>query len=129
MNCLNCQTANSDENRYCGKCGAELGRTLDETVRRKGFRDRQATEMEITDAVSERLIRWAKWIGGGATLLVVLFGLLLGSTYHDIRSAVQLAKVDIQTTIQDGRQEVETARQDTAAVRQETRAAKCSAPL
>jgi F0F1-type ATP synthase membrane subunit b/b' len=124
MNCLNCQTTNPEENRYCGKCGAELGSTLDETVRQKGFRDRQATEMEITEAVSERLFKWAKWLGAVTTVFAVLFGVLLGSTYRDIRTAVRNAKADMQTTVRAGKKEVEAARQETVAVAQETKAVK-----
>ena len=39
MDCIECKSSNPDDNRFCGQCGAELGRTLEETVRKK-FRDR-----------------------------------------------------------------------------------------
>ena len=56
MDCIDCKATNPEGNRFCGQCGAELGRTLDETVRKKGFLDRQTTEMEITESVAGRLM-------------------------------------------------------------------------
>jgi hypothetical protein len=34
MHCAECKTTNAEGNSFCGRCGAELGHTLDETVRK-----------------------------------------------------------------------------------------------
>ena len=45
-------------------------RTLRETVLTKGFRDRQATEMEITESVANRLMKWGGWLTAIAALIL-----------------------------------------------------------
>ncbi len=109
MNCIECKTTNPDGNLFCGQCGAELGRTLDETVRKKGFRDRQATEMEITDAVASRMMKWVGWIGGIAALIVASFGFALGLIYHDTRAALDVGKTHIETAVAEGKSNINTA--------------------
>ena len=111
MDCIECKATNPDGNRFCGQCGAELGRSLEETVRKKGFRDRQATEMEITESVAGRLMKWASWLGSIAALIVVLFGLLLGKSYWDVRTAVGKANAEIETAVREGTNEIDSARQ------------------
>ncbi len=106
MDCIDCKVTNPDGNRFCGQCGAELGRLLDETIRKRGFRDRQATEMEITEAVAGRLMKWAAWLGTMAALVVFLFGLLLGKSYHDVWKAVDTAKTQIQSSIEQGQADI-----------------------
>ncbi len=117
MDCIECKTANPDDNRFCGKCGAELGRTLEETVRKKGFRDRQATEMEITEAVVERLMKWSKWLGAIAAVVLGLFAVMLGWSYHDVRTAVNAGKSEIETSVKDGKAEIEGVRQNVSGLR------------
>ena len=111
MVCIDCKATNPDNNRFCGQCGAELGRSLDETIRKNGFRDRKATEMEITDAVAGRLMKWVGWLGTIAAVIIVLFGLLLGKSYMDISKVVDSGKKEIETAIQKGTEDVEKAKQ------------------
>ena len=111
MNCIECRANNPDSNRYCGQCGAELGRTLDETLRKKGFRDRQATEMEITESVAGRLSKWARWLAIIVALVVGLFFLFLGKGYNDFRTAVGEVKDEIITAVEKGKQEIDQVRQ------------------
>jgi hypothetical protein len=111
MDCIQCKIANPDDNRYCGKCGAELGHTLDETVRRKGFRDRQATEMEITEAIVERLMKWSKWLGSAVAVIVGLFAILLGFSYHDVRSGVHASQAEMEKAVNEGKAEINQAKQ------------------
>jgi hypothetical protein len=111
MNCIECKAANPDGNRFCGQCGAELGRTLEDTVRRKGVRDRRAIEIEITESVVSRLMKWARWLGGITAVIVALFGLLLGKSYYDIRTAVGTGKSEISSAVQQGKTEIDTVRQ------------------
>jgi hypothetical protein len=109
MDCIECKATNPDGNCFCGQCGAELGRTLDETVRKKGFRDRLATEMEITASVAERLMKWASWLGRIAVVIGVLFALLFGKGYWDVWAAVEKGKTEIETSIQRGKKDIETS--------------------
>lgn len=113
MDCIECKVPNPETNRFCGQCGAELGRSLNETVRRKGFRDRQATEMEIAESVASRLMKWASWLGSIAALIVVLFGLLLGKSCQDVRTVADIGKAEIQTAVREGTKEIGLARQAT----------------
>ncbi len=107
LRCVECNKPNPAGNRYCGQCGAELGHTLDETVRKRGFRDRQATEMEVTEAVAERLIKWVKWLGIIAAVPLTLFALALGKGYVDIRATVQEGKTDIATAVRQAKTDID----------------------
>jgi hypothetical protein len=109
MDCIECKTANPDSNRFCGQCGAELGRTLEETVRKKGFRDRHATEMEITEAVVERLMKWGRWLGGIAALIVALIAFGVGLIYHDTRAVLDAGKIQIESAVADGKSNISSA--------------------
>jgi hypothetical protein len=139
MTCIECKALNLEENRFCGKCGTELGRTLDETIRKRGFRDRQATEIEITEAVIARLMKWATYLGSITALLVVLFGLLLGKSYVDLKttvdtgktqieSAVTSGKTDIETTITQAKKDIDATRQATSSLRSEVEELKSHFP-
>lgn len=120
MECIECKATNAQENRFCGKCGAELGHTLDETVRKKGFRDRQATEMEITAAVVERLLKWTTWLGSALALILLAFGFFVGKSWLDIRAAVTSGQGQIATAVKDGTDQIESARSDISALQQKT---------
>jgi hypothetical protein len=109
MDCIECKTTNPEENHFCGKCGAELGRMLDETVRKKGFRDRQATEMEITASVAERLLKWTTWLGSALALILVTFGFFIGKSWLDVRSAVATGQTRIENAARDGKQQIDSA--------------------
>lgn len=116
MDCIECRANNPDSNRFCGQCGAELGRSLAETVRKHGFRDRTATEMEIAASVVDLLMKWAKWLASAAAVIIALFGLFLGKTYLDTRTALEAGRtgiaksyLEVRTTVQEGKAEIETA--------------------
>ncbi len=79
---------------------------LEETTR-KGFRDRRAIELEITESVVGRLVKWGQWLGGIVTVIVILFGLLLGKSYFDVYTATQSAKGEIAKTMSDAKTRLE----------------------
>jgi len=118
MECIECKATNPEDNRFCGKCGAELGHTLDETVRKKGFRDRQATEMEITAAVVERLMKWTTWLGSALALMLLAFGFFVGKSWLDIKGAVTSGQNQIATAVKDGKDQIESARSGISALQQ-----------
>jgi hypothetical protein len=110
MDCIECKTTNPDSNHFCGQCGAELGRSVVETVK-KDFRDRRAVEMEITESVVDRLMKWGTWLGSITAVIVALFGLMLGWSYHDVRTAVATGKTEIGTAVQQGKNDIGAVRQ------------------
>jgi hypothetical protein len=114
LRCIECQKINPDGNRFCGQCGAELGRSLEETVRKRGFRDRQATEWEITESVAGRLMKWGTWLVSILVFLLTLFGLLLGWSYRDVWKAVGTGKAQIETAVREGQTDIGKARQATS---------------
>lgn len=123
MDCIECKTTNSDENLFCGKCGAEIGRSLAETVR-KGFRDRRVIETEITESVAERLVKWGRWIAVSLAIIVGLFGFLLGKSYYDITKAVGRGETEISKVVTEGSKEisgaVSEAKKEVASTRTDT---------
>jgi hypothetical protein len=119
MDCIECKIANPDGNRFCGQCGAELGRTLDETVRKKGFRDRQATEMDITESVVERLMKWGRWLAATVGVILTLFAIMLGWSYHDVRAAVKAGTDQIDAAVKDGEKDIAAVRDTTAGLKKQ----------
>ena len=103
MECVECKASNHDESRYCSRCGAELRSTLEETVRKR-FRERKAVEMEITETVVDRLIKWSGYLGKVVAIPLALFVLMLGWSYHDIWRTVGLAKAEISASVRDGKE-------------------------
>lgn len=99
MDCLECRHSNPDENVYCGKCGAELGLTIAQTIAKRGISDRKAIEYELTEAVADRL---KKWFG----LALALFALALGWSYFDFRRGVMAAKSEIDRSVGEAKSDV-----------------------
>jgi hypothetical protein len=118
MDCIECKAKNPDENHFCGRCGAKLGRSLAETVQ-KEFRDRQAIEVEITESVIGRLMKWATWLGSIATLFVALFLFMLHLYYRDVGTAVEAGKNQINTAVQQGRSEIDAVRKNISGLSQQ----------
>jgi uncharacterized membrane protein YvbJ len=106
MDCIECKTTNPDDNRFCGKCGAELGRTLDQTLRKKGFTDRKATEMEITESVVDRLAKWGKLLAGIVALILAAFAFAFSLVYRDTRAALDAGKTQIESAVTDGKNKI-----------------------
>jgi cell division protein FtsB len=121
MDCIECKMTNPDGNHYCGQCGAELGRNLEETIRKNGFRDRLATEMEITDSVLGRLMRWGKWLGSIAAIFLALIGLLLGRGYWDVSTVAEKGKTEIETSVHEGKKEIDELRQTTTGLKDQVK--------
>jgi hypothetical protein len=120
MDCIECKTTNLDGNRYCGKCGAQLNWSLEETAQKK-FRDRKSIEIDIAQSVAARLMKWTGWITKIAVLFVALFGLLLGKSYYDIRTQVKAGRQQIEAAVADGKKEIGTVKQEIAPLKEEVK--------
>ena len=103
MVCVECRQANPDENVYCGRCGAELGKTVVETLVKRGIRDRKAVEYELTEAVADRLKKW-----GGFALGVSV--LALGWSLFDIEHNASAAKAEIARSVENAKSDIEAER-------------------
>ncbi|MGD1213358.1 MAG: hypothetical protein ABR861_00035 [Terriglobales bacterium] len=112
MDSIESKTTKPDGDNFCDKCGAE-------TVRKNGFRDRQATEMEITESVAARLMKWAGWVRNTVGVIVALFALLLGWSYLDVRRAVENAKVEIDNAAADAKKDIDAVRRTTSGLKGE----------
>jgi hypothetical protein len=111
MDCIDCKSANPESNRYCGQCGAQLGRSLIQTVKTTDIRDREAIEIQIAESVGTRLIKWGGVIG-------VVLALLLGKTWYDLRAAAGDAKANVEAAVQEVKTETAKAEVDIAELRQ-----------
>lgn len=103
MDAIESKTTKPDDDKFCDKCGAAI-------MRKDGFRDRQATEMEITESVASRLMKWAGWVRNTVGVIVALFALLLGWSYLDVRSAVGSAKVEIGSAAANAKNDIDAVR-------------------
>jgi hypothetical protein len=121
MVCTECKAENPEGKKYCGDCGALFGKMLEATAR-ANFRDRQAVEAEITDAVFDRLLKWAKWLGIGTAIPLALLAIVLAivglKSYTDFRTVIDNGKAEIVSVVASARHElpstVESARKDIA---------------
>ncbi len=120
MNCNECKATNPEESPYCNQCGTVLGRTLEETIQKK-LRDRKAIELDITESVTSRLMKWTGWITKTGLVIVALFGLLLGKSYYDIHAQVKAGETEIATAVADGKKEIEALKQETTGLKDEVK--------
>lgn len=121
MLCTECKAENPEGKKYCGDCGALLGKTLEATTK-ANFRDRQVVEAEITDAVFERLLKWAKWLGIATAIPIGVWAVVLTvigiRSYSDITKVTDAGKNEILTIVASAKRDlpssVESARKDIA---------------
>ena len=113
MKCVECKSDNPDTDKFCGQCGAEIGRSLEATAARI-IRERTAVEIEITERIAERLFRWAKWFAGAAGVVLVLFAFFVGKGTWDMTTVVQSGKDQIATSVRDTKLEIGDAQRSAA---------------
>jgi len=111
MECRHCQATNPDGKRYCGDCGAQLGApSLQQeiaTALKKHLKDQKVVEVELTEAIANRLTGWAKTLAYLIGIPLVLLGGALGflgvRTYSDFstlseQAAIRVAEFEKMTT-------------------------------
>src|ERR1035438_10220555 len=115
MLCPSCGQDVPDGNSFCGKCGAHVGQTVEETAGER-IKTRKVIEVEIFEAVLERVGRYVKWLG---ILFAILTGVLIfvfGKASFDIHSAVESGKGELAQSIQGAKSQiqpvVDSARRD-----------------
>jgi hypothetical protein len=116
MNCPSCATPNPSDALYCNQCGEPLTVSALGRQRRIEIREKKTREIELTEAVAERLIKWVKWLGSACTVLVIAFGFALGKGYFDIQKDISNAQTQIHDSVTSGtgeiRSSIESAKAD-----------------
>jgi hypothetical protein len=139
--CGRCGADNPGSNRFCGTCGANLAATLpidtpalDQRVRAfltDHLRDQKAVEIEITQAIADRLTNWAKLFGFWAAVLLGILAAILASwgitDFVSFKNAVRSAESetknveerakDAQTKLQTAMKQMGTLPDDVSKVR------------
>jgi hypothetical protein len=110
VDCIECKQVNSSTSSYCSKCGAQLGRTLDATIRKRGFTDRNASEAEITEAVLERLLKYSRYFAAVIGVPLAISGFLLGKYWFDLHQIAEASKTQIRQQAEAEKNEVLAAK-------------------
>jgi hypothetical protein len=106
MNCPACATSNPDNALYCIQCAEPLTSLALALQRKKGLREKKSLEIELTENVAQRLFKWSKLLGSVVTVLTLIFSLLLGNAYLDLRKDIQNGKRTIQSAVKDGNNQI-----------------------
>jgi hypothetical protein len=109
MNCPKCGTINSDQQKYCGECGASLqaasglsGADLQQQIRavlKQEFQDQKLVEIEVTEAIVTRITNWTRLLGYFAGIPLAILILILGAlgikNYTDVSATATAAEQKI----------------------------------
>lgn len=109
MDCVACKRTCPESDRFCGLCGSELGLSIPSTILKNALRDRRAVEIEITESVMDRLMKWGRWLGAVAALIVAGFAFALGLVYHDTRAVLDAGKAQVESAVADGKSNINAA--------------------
>jgi hypothetical protein len=102
MKCPQCNVENAEGKAFCSDCGSLLTPQLIPLIRSQvekyvsdNFKDRKVVDVETTEAIAERFLKWGKWFLIPATILITLLGLTLGvfgiRDVADVHKAAQQA--------------------------------------
>jgi|SRR5579872_7499641 len=106
MNCASCGQDIAEGNAFCGKCGAHAGQTVEETAGER-IKTRRVVEVEIFDAVLERVGKWMKWLGIPLAVLAGVMVFIFGKAFFDVRSTVESARTELAQTVQQAKSQIE----------------------
>jgi hypothetical protein len=148
ISCPQCKAPSPTRNRFCGECGARLDTkqsAVDEylrvhlpaqvsTIVKQRFQDQKVIELETSERIAERSMKWAKIIAFFLGIPIVAFAALLSflgvKTYGDLTELLEktgkiAAELQIaQNQLSDTQEQTRTLTQDTKDLREtiETRA-------
>lgn len=106
MTCTNCGADSSKTNLFCHQCGEPLTSAALKMRRDAELREKKTRELELTEAVASRFVKWAKLYAYAAGGLLLLFTLLLGKGYWDVRDAIADAKSTVNSAVTDGKSKI-----------------------
>jgi hypothetical protein len=105
VTCPSCGTVGTREDKFCRECGNSMDpswqvtrRYIDSTVQdalttaiEHQFKDKNAVELEITEKIAERAVKWAKVCGYFVGIPLAIFAVILSffgvKTYSDLQKA------------------------------------------
>src|SRR5262245_56230635 len=86
--CPVCRASNPDGKKFCGDCGAQLTATgliaapdLREKIKavlKEELKDQKVVEIEVAEAIADRVTRWTKLFGFATAVPLAILVLLLG---------------------------------------------------
>jgi hypothetical protein len=105
MKCPQCKAENTEGKNFCSDCGVLLTPQLIPIVRaqvedyiKEHFKDRELVDVQTTEAIAERFVKWGKWVLIPVTVLVTLLGLILAvfgiRDFSNVHKAAQEAIID-----------------------------------
>ncbi|HTB66472.1 MAG TPA: zinc ribbon domain-containing protein [Steroidobacteraceae bacterium] len=134
MKCSICDANNPDDNKYCGRCGAQLNSpaavALEDQIRaviKAELKGESSVEVEVAEKIVKRLITWTKVfgvvVGVPLTLLLATFALLGWHSFSDATREVEEAKNTALGSIdtQQRKFSIEAAKLDTDSKSLQTR--------
>ena len=120
MICPQCKAENIDGKNFCSDCGCLLSPQLKPLVRsqveeyiKEHFNDRNTVDIETTQLIAERFMKWSKWFLARATVLLAILAAtltLLGiSDYSDFHKTVQRASEELKPKLEQALREADSA--------------------
>jgi hypothetical protein len=117
MKCPQCSAENSEGKNFCSDCGSSLTPQLIPLVRsqveellRERFKDRSIIELEASEAVAGRVLRWAKlYYAVPIAVLIAILALLGISDYADFHKTVRRATEELKPKLNQAISEADTA--------------------
>ena len=119
MKCPECKTDNVDDKNFCSDCGTLLTpqlipiiRTQVENYIREYFKDQNVVQIETSEAVANRVLKWAKlYYATPIAVLVVIFALFGISDYTDLHKTIRRATDEVNPKVDQAIAEADTATQ------------------
>jgi transcription initiation factor TFIIIB Brf1 subunit/transcription initiation factor TFIIB len=117
MECPQCQAENVDGENFCSKCGTLLNQQLVPLIRsqveeyiRDHFKDRNVVEVETSEAVAGRVLKWARlYYAVPVAVLIIILALFGIGDYGDFHKTIRRATDEVQPKVNQAITEAETA--------------------
>jgi hypothetical protein len=118
--CSQCKAENPDGKNFCSDCGSLLTPEVKPLVRsqveeyiKEHFKDRNTVDIETTQLIADRFMKWTKWFLAPATVLLAILGLVLAllgiSDYSDFHKTVQRASEELRPKLEQALSEADSA--------------------